>query len=116
MGVLSEVLENLNTWIVVLATGVIVYTIRTILPKKITSRHSFGVAIRIIPLFIGAGLALIPGLRPFPQDLVESGAIGFISGSMASQVYSIIRRIMVARISGKAEDLGKPSTIPPDPK
>lgn len=96
--VLEDVLKNLNTWLVVLIVGVVMWITRQIMPDKIEATKLWSILLRIIPLVLGIAIALIPGLRPVEGNLAQSGAIGFIGGSFAQSVYGLIRSVVNARM------------------
>ena len=97
LDIFEDVLKNLNTWLVVLATGVVVWVIRQVIPDKIEKAKIWKILLRIIPIGIGVGIALIPGLRPIPENLAQSGAIGFIGGSMSQSVYDLFKTLLTSR-------------------
>lgn len=103
MDLFEQVFENLNLWIVMLVTGVITYIVRFLIPDKIEGSKWFRVVLTILPLILGTAIAFIPGLRPFPESLVQSGAIGFIGGAFSSKVYDFISSLVNDKIKLKLQ-------------
>jgi len=108
MDVIEGILSNLNTWLVMFIVGIIVWMVRQILPAKIEKMRIWKVLLQVVPVLIGAGVALIPGLQPMPENLVQSGAIGMIGGSFAQTAYGLLREIvgdrMKAKLGGKVQE------------
>ncbi len=98
MNVFETVINNLNTWLVMLAAGVIVWLLRQVVPKAIEGTKLWRTVLRILPVVFGAVLALIPGLRPIPENLAQSAVIGIIGGSFATTTYEILREIVPAKM------------------
>jgi len=111
MDVINGVLQNLNTWLVMLAAGVVVWGVRQILPDKIEKAKIWKVLLKVLPLAVGAGLACIPGLRPVPENIVQSAAVGLIGGSFATTAYELLREVVPDKIRGM---LGSPSSRSPE--
>ena len=99
MDVINEVLANLNTWLVMFLTGLVIWIIRQVTPDVIEEAKWFKLLLKLSPLVIGTGIALIPGLQPMPDNLAQSGAIGLIGGSFASNLYKILRDHVNAKIA-----------------
>jgi hypothetical protein len=96
--VLASVFENLSTWLVMLSTGVIIWAVRQVIPDAIEENQVWRVILRILPLVIGAGIALIPGLQPITGNLVQSAAVGLIGGSFATKFYELARELFGEKI------------------
>jgi hypothetical protein len=94
MDVVGTIFDNLNTWLVVLITGVIVWAARQILPYRIERTKLWKKILRVAPILIGAGIAMIPGLRPIEGSLVQSAAVGLIGGSFSQWTYSLARELV----------------------
>lgn len=98
MDVFEIVISNLNTWLVVLGVGVIVWAIRQVLPARVEDGHVWKTLLRIIPMALGAGLALIPGLRPMENNMMQSAVIGLIGGSFSQSLYDLLRQLVGTRL------------------
>jgi apolipoprotein N-acyltransferase len=107
LDVISGVLQNLNTWLVMLAAGVFVWILRQVLPMVIENSKLWKIVLKVLPLFAGAGLACLPGLRPISDNMMQSAAIGLIGGSFATTVYELLREVLPGKIR---EMLGSPSS------
>ena len=91
INVIEDVLQNLNTWIVVFSTGLFVWMLRQAIPDAIEQSKVWKILLRLIPMFVGIGIAIIPGLRPVPDNIMQSGAIGFIGGSFSQSAYDLLK-------------------------
>jgi len=90
MGALEQIFST-NTLLMMLVTGVIIWVVRQIIPDNIESSKTWRTVLRVAPVGIGAAVALIPGLRPISDNLVQSAAIGLVGGSFAQTAYGIVR-------------------------
>jgi RsiW-degrading membrane proteinase PrsW (M82 family) len=88
---------NLNTMILVLSTGTVLWTVRQILPDKVENAKAWKIILRIAPVFLGVGLALIPQLRPM-ENIVQSAFVGGIAGSLSSTLYGFIREALGEKV------------------
>jgi len=109
-----EAIVNLNTVLVLLGTGVLIWVIRQIMPDKIEQTKVWRVVLRVLPVFIGGSLALIPGIRPL-DNLTQSAIVGAVAGSLSANTYEFVRELVGKRIKGL---MGSPQTrkgtsIPP---
>jgi len=86
-----DTIFNTNTLLMMLVTGVIVWVVRQVLPDTVEGTKVWRTVLRVAPVGIGAAVALIPGLRPIQDSLVQSAAIGLIGGSFAQTVYDVVR-------------------------
>jgi len=91
INVIEDVLQNLNTWIVVFSTGLFVWMLRQAIPDAIEQSKTWKILLRLIPMFVGISIAVIPGLRPVPDNVMQSGAIGFIGGSFSQSAYDLLK-------------------------
>lgn len=101
MDVVESVLSNLNTWLVMFIVGIIVWVTRQILPDKIENSKLWKILLRVVPVAIGAFVALIPGLQPIADNLPQSAAIGAIGGSFSQTGYGFLREIVSKRLKDK---------------
>lgn len=108
MNLIESIFANLNLWLVMLAAGVAVYVIRLLTPDKVEEKQWFRFLVTILPLVLGAGLAMIPGLRPF-DSLAQCAAGGVIGGSFASKVYEMFAKIMSKKIRHKLQGRKAPA-------
>jgi len=112
MDVVESILSNLNTWLVMFIVGILVSVVREIFPEKMENARLWKVLLRVVPVALGALIALIPGLQPLPESLVQSAAIGMIGGSFAQTAYGFLREIvgerMKAKLGSKAGRLSAP--------
>lgn len=99
-----EAIINLNTVLIVLGTGVCVWVIRQIIPDHIEGTKFWRVFLRVLPVFIGVVLALIPGIIPM-KELSQSIIMGAVAGSLSSSTYEILRELVGQRLR---ERLGSP--------
>lgn len=108
----QEIITGLNTWLVCLGAGAVLWLIRQVTPESIENKEWFSKILRVSPMIIGALLALIPDLRPVASSWVTSMIVGFIMGSIAQSVYDTLRdfapkwlkRILGARAKRIAAD------------
>ena len=111
MDVIEGILSNLNTWLVMFIVGIIVWVVRQVLPENMEKSRLWKVLLRVVPVLLGAGIALIPGLQPVADNLVQSAAIGMIGGSFAQTAYGLLREIvgdrMKAKLGSRAERLSQ---------
>jgi len=91
MDAVEEILKNLNTWIVCLLTGAVLWGIQQVVPASLVKKTWWKKILKVAPLLVGALLAIVPDLRPVPESLVHSAAVGFIFGSIAQSVYDLLR-------------------------
>lgn len=91
MEAVEQVLMNQNTWIVCLLTGALLWAVRQLTPPKLEKSAYWKKILRVVPLFLAAGLATIPDLRPIPTSWVHSASVGFIAGSFSQSIYDSLR-------------------------
>ena len=107
--VLNDVLLNLNTWLVMFLTGVVIWVIRQVIPVAVEDHKAWKISLTVMPVFLGALIAIIPGLMPVPDNMVQSCAIGIIGGSFATKVYELLREVvsekMREKLGGRAQRL-----------
>jgi hypothetical protein len=115
MDVFEIVISNLNTWLVVLGVGVIVWAIRQVLPAKVESGYIWKTLLRIIPMVLGAGLALIPGLRPMEDNMMQSAVIGLIGGSFSQSLYDLLRQLVGTRLKAMMGSRAERLSVMPGP-
>ena len=113
MDVFESVISNLNTWLVMLGVGVIVWGVRQVLPASIEETRIWKVLLRVVPLGLGAALALIPGLRPIPENLTQSAAIGLIGGSFSQSAYDFLRELMGSKMKSMMGSRAKRLSVAP---
>lgn len=113
MDIFEEIFQNINTWLVVLATGAIVWIFRQAVPEKVNDSKGWRLLVRAAPILVGAALAAIPGLRPLPV-VSQSVMVGIIGGSFSTVIYEIAReaiptrfRNMLGSRSRRLKELGK---------
>jgi branched-subunit amino acid transport protein len=90
-------LVTLNMVLVLLGTGIIIWVIRQVMPDPIEKMKVWRIVLRVLPVGIGAGLALLPGLRPL-DDMVQSSIVGGVAGSLSANTYELTREALGARI------------------
>ncbi len=91
MEAVEQILANINTWLVCLCTGALLWGLRQVTPEKLEKKAWWKKIMKSAPLLVGALLALIPGLRPAPESLIHSAAVGFLMGSISQSTYDLIR-------------------------
>jgi hypothetical protein len=115
MDLFEKIFENMNLWIIMLATGVVTYVIRLLTPDKIEGSKWFRVVLTLLPLVLGTAIAFIPGLRPFPESAVQSGAVGFIGGAFSSKIYdfvsSLVNDKIKLKLQGRKTEVGKEDEV-----
>lgn len=94
---MTEVLTGLNFWLVVLFTGAFVWLVRQMVPAKLEKAKWFRALLKIGPVLIGAGIAMIPGLRP-TEDIAQCILLGFIGGTFSQTAYGILRSFAPEKI------------------
>lgn len=99
-----DAIINLNTVLVLLAAGVAVWIVRQIMPDRIEKTKVWRVVLRILPVGVGAALALIPGLRPM-DTLMQSAVVGGVAGSLSSSTYELARELLGKKVKSM---LGSP--------
>jgi len=111
MDLFEKLFGNLNLWIIMVATGVVVYMIRSFTPDKIEGGKVFRIILTVLPLILGTLIAFIPGLRPFPESFAQSGAVGFIGGAFSSKVYDFVSSLvtdkMKLKLQGRSTSVGE---------
>lgn len=103
MDLFEQLFENLNLWIIMLITGIVVYVIRLLTPDKIEGSKWFRIMLTLLPLVLGTAIALIPGLQPIPDKMMQSGAVGFIGGAFSSKVYDFVSSLLSNRMKLKLQ-------------
>jgi len=88
---LEAIAQNLNTWLVLLFTGAFVWAVQQVAPAQWVEAPWWKKIMKVIPLLVGALIALIPHLQPVPDNLVHCAAVGFILGTMAQSAYRLLR-------------------------
>lgn len=88
-----DAIVNSNTILVVLAVGLIIWIIRQILPDRIENHKVWKVVLRFLPIALGAGVAMIPGLRPM-ETMIQCFVLGAVAGSLSSSLYGILREAL----------------------
>lgn len=88
---------NVNTLLILLAVGTIVWAVRQVTPDRIESNRIWKAGLRVVPIFIGIGISCIPQLRPLP-DIVQSIVVGGFAGSLSANVYGFLREALGRRI------------------
>jgi drug/metabolite transporter (DMT)-like permease len=97
MEAVEQILWNQNTWVVCLLTGALLWAVRQITPPKLEKSTYWKKILRVIPLFLAAGLATIPDLRPVANSWVHSAGVGFIAGSFSQSIYDTLRDVAPKR-------------------
>jgi len=92
-----EAIVNVNTVLIILAVGTIIWVLRQILPDYIENHKVWKVVLRVLPVALGAAVAMIPQLRPM-GDIVQSAVLGAVAGSFSSTLYGFIRAAMGEKI------------------
>ena len=83
--------------LITLFTGGAIWALRRILPAKVEKARAWKVALILLPLAIGTGLSVIPGLRPF-GEVAMSAVSGFICGTISSQTYRVVRKLVPDKV------------------
>jgi hypothetical protein len=116
MNIYDTVICNLNTWLVMLGAGVVVWAIRQVF-TRFEGTKVWRVALRVLPIGLGALIALIPGLRPMPENLAQSSMIGIIGGSFGTTAYELLRELAPENIRlALGSKYRRDSMLPPEPK
>lgn len=92
---LTTAVDQVSIWnllLIILATGLVVWIVRQILPDAIEETRLWQVLLKVVPVGIGALVALIPGVRPV-DNLVQSIFLGMIGGSFAQGAYGFLRAV-----------------------
>lgn len=92
-----DVLININTVLVLFSVGTLIWILRQILPDHIENHKVWKVVLRLLPVSLGVGIAMIPQLRPM-ADMVQSAVIGGIAGSLSSSLYGVLREALGDKI------------------
>lgn len=90
-------IDMLNFWLVVVFTGALVWLIRKVVPVNVEKTRWFQIILRVVPVLFGAGISVIPSLRPI-DDIWKSILLGFVGGTFSQTAYSIIRSIAPDKI------------------
>lgn len=98
MNVIENVFSNLNTYLVLFLAGLAVWIIRQAMPDHVEGTKVWRVVLRILPILLGGLIAIIPGLRPMPENLQQSIAIGLIAGSFATSTYELLRELVSKKL------------------
>jgi hypothetical protein len=112
-----DAVVNLNTLLILLGTGVVIWIVRLFIPDAIENTKMWKVVLKILPIIIGALIAFIPGLRP-TEVPAQCAVIGAISGSLSANVYGVIREAMGEKIKalvGSPQDRKRASQVPSEP-
>jgi len=83
--------------LILLAVGTILWATRKVLPASIEKNKIWKAMLPIIPIVIGIGLALVPGLVPM-EETSKSVIIGGVAGSLSSTVYDFAREALGERV------------------
>lgn len=111
---LIDSLVNLNTVLLLLASGLIVWIVRQIIPDRIEKMKVWRIVLRILPVALGAGLACVPQLRPM-SSLPQSLVIGGVAGSFSSTLYEVVREALGEKIKavlGSPQSRRRSSIVP----
>jgi hypothetical protein len=92
-----DAIVNLNTVLIVLGTGLLVWIVRQILPDPIEEAKLWKTLLRVLPIGIGMGLAMIPGLKP-AEVVAHNLIIGGVAGSLAANLYGLMMKILGERV------------------
>lgn len=92
-----DAILSINTLLIMLGTGVIVWVLRQVLPDRIQKSKVWKTALAILPVGIGAGLAVAPGIGPFSSN-VHNLIIGAVAGSLSSNTYDLVRGMLGDRM------------------
>lgn len=98
MNVIENIFGNLNTYLVLFLAGLAVWIIRQAMPDHVEGTKVWRIILRILPIILGGLIAIIPGLRPMPENLQQSVAVGLIAGSFATSTYELLREIVGKRL------------------
>lgn len=112
-----DALVNLNTVLILFGTGLLIWVVRQIMPDPIEKMKVWRVVLRVLPVLIGAGIALIPGIRPL-DHLVQSAIVGGVAGSLSSTTYELAREAFGNRVKamlGSPQNRKRMSSVPPEP-
>ena len=82
MNVLDAVV-NQNTVLIMLGVGTIIWVLRQILPDRIENMKVWKVVLRVLPVGLGIGLAMIPQLKPM-EETAQSMVVGGVVGSLSA--------------------------------
>jgi hypothetical protein len=113
-----DAIVNLNTVLVLFGTGLVIWVIRQIMPDHIEQTKVWRVVLRVLPVLIGAGIALIPGIRPL-DGMVQAAIVGGVAGSLSSTTYELAREAFGNRVKamlGSPQNRKRMSSVPPEPK
>lgn len=91
METVEQIFTSLNTWLLCLLTGALLWVVQQVIPATLSEKAWWKNLMKVAPLLVGAMLALIPDLRPVPGSLVQSATVGFLMGSIAQSTYDVIR-------------------------
>jgi len=109
-----DAVVNLNTLLILLGTGVAIWIIRLFIPDAVEETKVWKVVLKILPIIIGALIALIPGLKP-TEVIAQCAIIGAISGSLSANVYGVLREAMGEKIKaliGSPQERKRVSEVP----
>jgi len=109
-----EAIVNVNTVLILLGTGLIIWIIRQAVPDEIEAKKVWRIILRFLPIAVGAGLALIPGIKPM-ENISQSVIIGAVTGSLSSSTYEIVRELMGEKIKvlmGSPQQRKRQSIVP----
>jgi poly(3-hydroxyalkanoate) synthetase len=94
---IMDAIVNQNTVLILLGVGTIIWVIRQILPDKVEKSKGWKVVLRVLPVGLGVGLAMIPQLRPMTET-AQSAIVGAVAGSLSATTYGLLRELMGNKI------------------
>jgi len=92
-----DVIVNTNTILILLGVGTIIWVIRQVLPDRIENHKVWKVILRVLPICLGSGLAMIPTLSPM-KEVVQNALVGGVAGSFSASAYEIARELFGERV------------------
>lgn len=111
-----DVIVNTNTVLIMLGVGTLIWLIRQVLPDRIENHKVWKIVLRIAPVALGVGFAMIPALRPM-EEVAQSAVVGGVAGSLSASTYGIARELFGNKIKlllGARATRKRLSTPPPE--
>jgi hypothetical protein len=100
-------LTSLNFWLVSLGSALLTFATRQVVtklfPASVESRV-YNAFFPLVPLVVGVGLALIPGLRPSAVTS-QSVVLGLVAGSFSGATYPFVKRMFALFLKKQEEQV-----------
>jgi hypothetical protein len=93
-----DILSGANIWLISLAVGVIVWTVRQVISNGVEETRLWRLLLKVGPLVLGGLLAVIPAIQPQPDNWVASCLWGVLAGSVSQTAYSALRSVVPEKI------------------